>query len=269
MKVLSKNNKVLIADGQAVKWQSGNDIPLKVLTRNNKLLLADGKALRNLKLPTTYTELPYLVATDASKAWIDLGIPYQNGCRAEYKITLKGAANIFGVFYTTQRCRGYINTNEAVFNVGTEASNSAYPTINKLATDTVYTITCQANPNATITVNGKNSTINIDTQYLTWDSSPHNMYLFAIHRTETNARAQGTRVIHYFKYWDVNGNLLLDLITVERKSDGILGMFNKVNGQFLTNIADGTFYKELPANTSDYVEDDIDIIKLNKIRPYY
>lgn len=66
MQVLSKNNKVLIADGQAVKWQSGNDIPLKVLTRNNKLLLADGKALRNLKLPTTYTELPYLVATDAS-----------------------------------------------------------------------------------------------------------------------------------------------------------------------------------------------------------
>ena len=77
----------------------------------------------------------------------------------------------------------------------------------------------------------------------------------------TNARTWGTRIIHYFKYWDVNGNLLLDLIPVERKSDGVLGMFNKLNGQFLTNIADGTFYKELPANTtSDYVEDDTDII---------
>nr|DAT33570.1 MAG TPA: hypothetical protein [Caudoviricetes sp.] len=38
-----KNNKVLLADGQAIEWQSGSDTPLKVLTRNNKLLLADGK----------------------------------------------------------------------------------------------------------------------------------------------------------------------------------------------------------------------------------
>ena len=60
MKVLSKNNKVLLADGQAVKWQSGNDIPLKALTRNNKLLLADGKALRNLKLPAAYQKVAYV-----------------------------------------------------------------------------------------------------------------------------------------------------------------------------------------------------------------
>ena len=206
-----------------------------------------------------YNILPYLVAIDASKAWIDLGIPYQNGCRAEYKITLKGASNIFGVFYT-ERCRGYVETSSAVFNVGTAASSSVYPRIEGLTTNTVYTITCQANPNVTITVNGQTQTSNLDTQYLTWDSSPHNMYLFAINRTDTNTRVQGIRVIHYFKYWDVNNNLLLDLIPVERKSDGVLGMFNKVNGQFLTNIADGTFYKEVPANTSDYVEDDIDII---------
>ena len=207
-----------------------------------------------------YTELPYLVATEASKAWIDLGIPYQNGCRAEYKITLKGTGTIFGVFYTTERCRGYVETSRAGFNVGTAASNAVYTAVDKITTNTVYTITCQSNPNATITVNGQTNTTNIDTQYLTWDSSPHNIYLFAANRKDTDARAWGTRVIHYFKYWDVNGNLLLDLIPVERKSDSVLGMFNKVNGQFLTNIADGTFYKEVPANTSDYVEDDIDII---------
>lgn len=207
-----------------------------------------------------YNVLPYLVATDASRAWIDLGIPYQNGCKAEYKITLKGIGNIFGVFYTTERCRGNVETSRAVFNVGTSAENCVYSAIDGLTTNTVYTITNQSNPNATITVNGQTYTSNIDTQYLTWDSSPHNMYLFAVHRKDTDARSWGTRVIHYFKYWDVNGNLLLDLIPVERKSDGILGMFNKLNGQFLTNIADGTFYKEIPANASDYVEDDIDII---------
>lgn len=255
MQVLSKNNKVLLADGQAVKWQSGNDIPLKVLTRNNKLLLADGKALRNLKLPTTYTELPYLVATNASQAWIDLGIPYQNGCKAEYKITLKGTANIFGVFYTTERCRGYCGATEAIFNIGTSSSTAVFPRIDGLTTDTVYTITCQANPNATITVNGQTTTNNIDPQYLTWDSSPQNMYLFAIHRTNTDAAIQGIRVIHYFKYWDVNGNLLLDLIPVERKSDGVLGMYNQADGRFLTNISTGTFYKEVPASADEEIDD--------------
>lgn len=207
-----------------------------------------------------YNILPYLVATDSSRAWIDLGIPYQNGCRAEYKITLKGTANIFGVFYTTERCRGYLNANEAVFNVGTSADNCVYPVISGLTTDTVYTVNIIAYPNATITVNGQTMTSNIGPQYLTWDSSPYNMYLFAIHRKDTDTRVHGIRVIHYFKYWDVNGNLLLDLIPVERKSDGVLGMFNKVNGQFLTNIADGTFYKEIPTNASDYVEDDIEVI---------
>ena len=210
-----------------------------------------------------YTELPYLVATDASKAWIDLGIPYQNGCRAEYKITLKGTANIFGVFYTSERCRAYFNTYEGVFNIGTSTSTSVFPSISGLTTDTVYTITCQANPdipNAAVVVDDRQQVLTVQTDWLTWDSSPHNMYLFAINRADTDTRAHGIRVIHYFKYWDVNGNLLLDLIPVQRNSDGALGMLNKVNNQFLTNISTGTFYEELPAKASDYVVDDIDII---------
>lgn len=258
MQVLSKNNKVLLADGQAVKWQSGNDIPLKVLTRNNKLLLADGKALRNLKLPTTYTELPYLVATDASKAWIDLGIPYQNGCRVEYKTTYKAGANIFGVFYTTERCRGYITNNTAHFNVGTSSSTTVYPSIDGLTIGTVYTITCQANPdipNAAVVVNDRQQVLTVQTDWLTWDSSPHNIYLFAINRTNTDTTAQGIRVIHYFKYWDVDNNLILDLIPVQRNSDGILGMYNQADGRFLTNISTGTFYKEVPASADEEIDD--------------
>ena len=212
-----------------------------------------------------YNVLPYLVATDASRAWIDLGIPYQNGCRAECKITHKGAGNIFGVFYTTERCRGYVETSKAVFNVGTAASTTAYTQIPNLVNGTDYIISMQADPNTPsvlIKIGDNTDEYNpVPADWLAWNSSPYNMYLFAIQRTDTNARAQGIRIIHYFKYWDVNGNLLLDLIPVERKSDGVLGMFNKLNGQFLTNIADGTFYKEIPANTtSDYVEDDIDII---------
>lgn len=211
-----------------------------------------------------YTELPYLVATDASKAWIDLGISYQYGGRAEYKITLKGAANIFGVFYTDARCRGYLNTYDAVFNVGTSKSTSVFPSISGLTTDTVYTITTQTNPdipNVAVVVDERQQVLTVETDWIVWDSSPQNMYLFAVHRTNTDTSVQGIRVIHYFKYWNVDNNLILDLIPVQRNSDGALGMLNKVNGQFLANISTGTFYKELPANASDYVVEDADIIE--------
>ena len=212
---------------------------------------------------SSYNVLPYLVATEASRAWIDLGIPYQNGCKAEYKVTLKDNASYFGVFYTTERCRGILSDNGAVFNIGINANDTTYTQVGGLTQNSVYTITCQANPNipnVTVVVDGRQQVTPVTANYLNWDSSPYNMYLFAVHRKDTSSRNWGLRIIHYFKYWDVDGNLLLDLIPVERKSDGVLGMFNKLNGQFLTNIADGTFYKELPANTSDYVEDDTDII---------
>ena len=211
-----------------------------------------------------YTELPYLVATDASKAWIDLGIPYQYGCKVEYKATLKGAANIFGIFYTTQRCRAFVGSDSVTFNIGTSSSTTVFPTVNGLTTDTVYTITNQANPdipNVAIVVDDRQQVLTVQTDWLTWDSSPQNLYLFAVHRTNTDTSAQGIRVIHYFKYYDVDNNLVLDLVPVQRISDGVLGMLNKVNGQFLTNASTGTFYKEIPANaTSDEALDDIDII---------
>lgn len=212
---------------------------------------------------SSYNVLPYLVAYDGSRAWIDLGIPYQNGCKAEYKVTFKGDGSIFGVFYTTQRCRGSTSPNEAIFNIGINSNDTVFSRVSGLTQGSVYTITCQANPNipnSSLKVDDRQQEASVPANYLNWDSSPHNMYLFAVNRKETNSRNWGIRIIHYFKYWDVNGNLLLYLIPVERKSDGTLGMFNKVNGQFLTNIADGTFYKELPANASDYVVDDIDII---------
>lgn len=194
-----------------------------------------------------YTVLPYLVAVQSSNAYIDLGIPYQIGCRAEYKITHKGNANIFGVFYTAQRCRGYITNNTAYFNVGQSPSTAAFPQLDGLVNDTDYIITVVADQDAAsalISIGDRTSEYTSLGDSLAWDSSPYNMYLFSVHRQ--TPPADGTRVIHYFKYWDSNGDILLDLIPVERKSDGVLGMLNQVNGQFLTNIADGTFYKEIP-----------------------
>lgn len=195
-----------------------------------------------------YTVLPYLVAVPSSNAYIDLGIPYQIGCRAEYKITYKGNANIFGVFYTDERCRSYLTNDIAYFNVGKSDSTAAFPKIDGLVNGTDYIVTVVADPDASsalITIGDRTDEYTSLGDSLAWDSSPYNMYLFSVHRQ--TPPADGTRIIHYFKYWDANNDLILDLIPVERKSDGELGMLNNVNGEFLTNIADGTFYKELPS----------------------
>lgn len=198
-----------------------------------------------------YNVLPYLVATDASKAWIDTGIPYQNGCKIEMKTTLYNFANLFGVFYTTQRCRGYWEgtTGTAVFNIGTSRSDAVFPKIAGYNRDDTVIWNCTANPDTKeiSLVIGDESDIRTASQSSTiaYDTSPYTIYLFTVHRT-ADITQNGTRIIHYFKYWDVDSNLLLDLIPVERKSDGVLGMLNKVNGQFLTNISTGTFYKEIP-----------------------
>lgn len=199
-----------------------------------------------------YNELPYLVATDDSKAWIDTGVPYQNGCKIEIKTTLDGSSNLFGVFYTTERCRGYWSSGgTAMFNIGTSASDAIFPQIAGYSSNDTVVWTCTANPDikeVSIVIGDKSSILTAQNDStIAYDTSPYNIYLFTVHRTADIVQ-NGTRVIHYFKYWDVDGNLLLDLIPVERKADGVLGMLNKVDNTFLTNISTGTFYKEIPTS---------------------
>ena len=137
---------------------------------------------------SSYNVLPYLVATDSSRAWIDLGIQYQNGCKAEYKVTFKGTGSIFGVFYTTQRCRGYFD-DSAVFNVGPYVNTTAYTRIGNLVKGTDYITTVQADPNepsAFITIGDNTDKYNsIPPDWLAWDSSPYNcIYLLYIGQTQ-------------------------------------------------------------------------------------
>lgn len=217
------------------------------------------------KEDSLYNELSYLVAVDSSKAWIDTGIPYQNGCKVEIKTTLYGNSNLFGVFYTTERCRGYWNTNgTAIFNIGRDANDTLYSQITGFSINDTVIWTCTANPDTkevSLIIGDKSDIKTAQSDTIVLDTSPNTIYLFAVNRTNTDTAVQGTRIIHYFKYWNVDNDLVLDLVPVERKSDGVLGMFNKVNGQFLTNISTGTFYKQIPANTtSDEAVDDMEFI---------
>ena len=241
MKVLSKNNKVIIADGHAIEWQSGNDIPLKVLTRNNKLLLADGKALRNLKLPAAYQKVAYVQAARNIPAYIDLEIPYDNGGSFEIGITYFGTCLPVGVFYDTKRFRVSLGTNANWFNVGINPNGSIYATYADLTSGNNYTVKGSANGTTVMVAIPEislSSTYNVDASYTAWNSA-ESLWLFGVHRTTIGN--WGTRTIRYFKYWDKDDNLLRDMMPCYRKSDNVVGMFDLVSQTFFTNAGTGVF----------------------------
>lgn len=53
--------------------------------------------------------------------------------------------------------------------------------------------------------------------------------------------------IYYFKIYDENRTLIYDYVPAKRKSDNVIGLYDKVSGDFFTNKGTGTFlYKEIP-----------------------
>ena len=243
MKVLSKNNKVIIADGHAIEWQGGNGIPLKVLTRNNKLLLADGKALRNPKLPTIYQQVKYISATSNNGAYIDLGIQYANGCTLEIGWVYTGnSLQLFGATADSGKYRCLLS---AHFN---GVGMSYYGTINNNFSYIQYppndtTVGKVMNQRAVYNSNGYIEDLDTGEKknFNIQDYSVSNNLFLLGQNYNGNYRGNGLKQITYFKYADKNGTMLRDMIPCYRKSDNVIGMFDLVSQTFFTNAGTGVF----------------------------
>lgn len=73
-----------------------------------------------------------------------------------------------------------------------------------------------------------------------------NLYLFAQNYNGSvrfNSTAGQARQVGRFSYYDKNNNLFCDLYPCYRKSDGVIGMYDKVRSLFLTNVGTGSFTK--------------------------
>lgn len=84
-----------------------------------------------------------------------------------------------------------------------------------------------------ISING------VQTQVATGSADNNNIFIFACNNASVRYYAGKLR-LYYFKMYDY-GKLVRDYIPVRRKSDGVLGLLDKVNDVFYTNKGSGTF----------------------------
>ena len=82
----------------------------------------------------------------------------------------------------------------------------------------------------------------------------YNMMLFKDHRATMTSASKVASRIHYLKATE-DGNVVFELIPVKRKSDSVVGLYDKVSGQFLTNQGTGSFTagnEVLPTPTENF-----------------
>ena len=217
-------------------------------------------------LPAEYQQIDYIYAPSNNGAYIDLGIQYAHGCTFEIGwVYTDNDIQIFGATDTTGAYRCLLS---AHFNNG--PGSSYYGTSNNQFINIFYppndtTIGKLIRHKAVYKPGANQGYIeDLDTGEKTFFTIQdytisNNLYLLG-QNYKGHYRGLRLKQISYFKYWDNNDNLLRDMVPCYRKSDNVIGMYDKVSKILFTNAGTGTFYKELPANTSDYVEDDIDII---------
>lgn len=75
-----------------------------------------------------------------------------------------------------------------------------------------------------------------------------NLYLLAQNykgaaRFQSSTTYGHERCVGRFSYYDKNDTLICDLFPCYRKSDGVIGMYDKARGLFLTNVGTGSFTK--------------------------
>lgn len=98
-----------------------------------------------------------------------------------------------------------------------------------------YLYDCNLN-GGTITINGESFKTTSG-----YSNTSRSYYLFASNDVDDGAYAKASVKIKSLKIYDKNGNLLGDYIPAQRRSDGVVGLYDQTNNVFRTNSGTGTF----------------------------
>ena len=198
-------------------------------------------------IPSAYQEVEWIEAASGVGAYLDLGFAFDKACSIEIAV-YNFAANTqtFGAAENSGKLRcmmtlpykldGDISVATFYGSSGTAAIEKTYGMISgknefkfSLKKGNVYV---KREDNHSIVTDDRQG------EY----TMASNLLLLAQNYNGT-PRYAGTRRVYYFRYRDKNNDLICDLYPCYRKSDGVIGMYDKARGLFLTNAGTGSFTK--------------------------
>lgn len=157
-----------------------------------------------------------------------------NGGSAKDDTTSKYNRNYFNFWYDS-------GSSKYIIGMGAGGYNANHPTYNL---NTVYTVSYNT-PKHTAVINGTNYNFN---NYGWTDSQnpPYSRWTWVLHgstddSTGAHSGQAGDLIVYYYKLYDHNGVIKLDLQPVIRKSDKTIGMYDSVSGTLFTNAGTSTF----------------------------
>ena len=198
-------------------------------------------------MPSTYQQVEWIEAASGVGAYLDLGIQFDKAAKMEIGVyTYAQNTQTFGAAENSGKLRCMMTL--------------PYQVSGTIRTATFYGSTGSAYIERTMQLNNgyeeiefslkkgsifaKSKITGYTASYTTQGEYTMTSNLLLLGQNYNGTpRYAGTRRVYYFKYYDKNDTLICDLIPCYRKSDGVIGMYDIVRKQFLTNKGSGSFTK--------------------------
>lgn len=196
-------------------------------------------------LPVTYQQVEYIQSTGTQ--FIDTGVKsYTNQIAIlDFEWTsISGTSAILSSYTSGSGNNYYICFNRNGGTIEFRAGTSNRPTISQSwQANKRYKFMAEMTPTKQIIWIDNTRVANFTSN--TANNNETTLYLFASHDMEESgeyyARASGK--LYSCTMTDNYGMLVRDFVPCYRKSDNVIGLYDRVNGQFHTNIGSGTFLK--------------------------
>ena len=199
-------------------------------------------------LPSIYQKVEYISAASSNGAYIDLGIRYEHGCQYEiYMQYTTAAKQIFGAAEQSGRYRcmmtaQYSGSEHYYFSTSSSWAPGTY-SLSGLSDGDKLGVLITMKAGEYPTAENLNNGVITTARYQCGDyTMTRNLYLLG-QNYNTGYRGGQTKTVYSFRYWDKDNNLIRDMITCYRKSDGVIGMYDFCSKTFFTNAGSGSFTK--------------------------
>ena len=193
---------------------------------------------------SNYQEVAYIQAASGVEAYLDLGFVFDKAALVEFG-TYCASSQTTGYLFGAAENSGKIRCMSTMC-VNNKAVAAFYSSTGSAYTEQTYAMKNGLNEFEYSLKKGEMRVIRKDLGTVATITTQgeytmtSNLLLFA-QNYNGSPRYGGLRRIYYFRYYDKDNTLICDLMPCYRKSDGVIGMYDKVRNKFLTNVGSGSF----------------------------